>query len=105
LRGIREYGEYLKGKLQTISQVDPSQQARFELGYSPFGKPCVIGYQRQGEISTGIGERMLWMDIDIDDLGRFHKICAVTCVPPASEAQGTGLLPGISNALSVGAAL
>jgi hypothetical protein len=99
LSGIREYGDYLTDKLRTLSQQPDSQQACFELGYSHAGKPCVIGYQRQGMHSSGIGERLLWMDIEYDEQGRFLKICAVTCVPPPSIASGTGIFPGIEATL------
>ena len=97
LCGIKEYGEYLTGKIRTLSEVTASNQARFELGYSPHGKPCVIGYQRQGEFSCGLGARLFWMSIDLDGQDRIESICAVTCAPPASEAQGTGIFPGISD--------
>ena len=97
LCGIKEYREYLTGKIRTLSEVTASNQARFELGYSPHGKPCVIGYQRQGEFSCGLGARLLWMSIDLDEQDRIESICAVTCAPPASEAQGTDIFPGISD--------
>ena len=97
LRGIREYGEYLTRKIRILSKTASANQARFELGYSPHGKPCIIGYQRQGEFSYGFGERLLWMDIDLDEQDRFKSICAITGVPPASAAKGTGIFPGIPN--------
>ena len=95
LTGIRDYGDYLKRKLKTIAACGPNQRARFELGYSPSGEPCVIGYQRQGKFSYGIGESLLWMDIKPDNNGYFKDIVAVTIIPDPFYAQGTGVFPGI----------